>query len=514
MYSPSIRLATADSSKLKKNVALLICPVFEAEKKKKLSFSKTQLELLGFSMSKLLEWTDFNEFEGKKGQTLLVAPNKKSKADKIMLVGCGKEEDFDQISIEKAGAALFDRLKDVSVKEAHIVFPFKSVKLEKDAFYKAYMTGLLLKSYRFDTYKKANADAKKMTLTKVTAFSTDHKELGLVAKEVEAIAEGVFVARSLTNEPPNYLRPDMYAENLKKLFKGTDVKVTALGEKKLQAMGANLFLSVGQASTSESHMVLLEYNGLKGKSKKGSKPYAFVGKGICFDTGGNNIKSFDGMLGMKADMGGSAVVVGLLKSLAARKAPVHVIGAVALAENMVSGNASRPTDVVTSLSGKTVEILNTDAEGRLVLADTMTYVQQKYKPSHLIDLATLTGAIIMALGGEYAGLFSNDDGLSDTLTQSGIAANEPVWRLPLCEAYDKALESEVADMTNLGKRALGAGSATAGAFLKAFVEKDVKWAHLDIAGTTMIKGSWAHLDKGATGYGVRLLNQFIDTQTA
>ncbi len=507
MYTPSIRLAAADAVTLKKNMSLLIMPVF-ADKKETFTLSKTQLELSGYTAKKIREMAAFFEFEGKSGQVCFIAPVSKSKAEKIMLVGLGETKNIDPLSLEKAGAKLFDLVQPLSVKEAHLVLPFKQCPVEKEVFYKSYMTGFLLKSYSFEKYKK---DQSKTKISKVTALSTDHKALSVIGKEVEAIAEGVFVTRSLTNEPANHLRPDMYVKELKKLFKGTDVKVTALGEKKLQAMGANLLLSVGQASSSESHLVVLEY---KGKVKKGTKPLAFVGKGVCFDTGGNNLKPFDGMLGMKADMGGSAVVVGLLKSLAARKAPVHAVGIVGLVENMVDGNATRPGDVVTSMSGKTVEILNTDAEGRLVLADAMTYVQQKYKPSHMIDLATLTGAIIMALGGEYAGLFSDQDDLADTLSQAGMGANEPVWRMPLCEAYDKALDSEIADMTNLGKKSVGAGSATAASFLKAFVEKGVKWAHLDIAGTTMVKGSWAHLDKGATGYGVRLLNKFVDLQAS
>ena len=290
-----------------------------------------------------------------------------------------------------------------------------------------------------------------------------------------------------------------YAKELSKI----GVKVDVLGEKEMTKLGFGALLGVGQGSVRESQLVVMKWMG----GKKDEKPIAVVGKGVTFDTGGINIKPSNGMEDMKYDMAGSGVVLGLMQSLAMRKAKVNVIGVMALAENMPSGSAQRPSDVVTSLSGQTIEVLNTDAEGRLVLADALWYTQDKFKPQYIIDLATLTGAITVALGYEYAGLFSNDDKLCDMLTAAGTAVGEPLWRLPMGKAYDKDINSDVADVKNVGS-GRGAGSITAAHFLERFVNK-TPWAHLDIAGMAWDKAAKPLTGKGATGYGVRLLNEFL-----
>ena len=320
----------------------------------------------------------------------------------------------------------------------------------------------------------------------------------------DAIKEGVFLSRDLVSEPPNVLNPKKYTEEIKKLTK-LGLKVEILNEVKLKKLGMNSLLGVGQGSENETFLAVIKWNG--GKNNFG-KPLAFVGKGVCFDTGGISLKPARFMEEMKYDMGGSAVVVGLMKSLALRKARVNAVGVVGLVENMPDGNAQRPGDIVKSYSGKTIEVLNTDAEGRLVLADALTYTEEKFKPRFIIDLATLTGAIIMALGDEYAGLFSNNDELSNNIFKSSEKVNEKVWRLPLHKNYDKLMNSPIADVQNINY-AGGAGSITAAQFLQRFIINKTPWAHLDIAGMAFSKKAASLNPGGATGFGVRLLNNLI-----
>ncbi|MDC3138962.1 leucyl aminopeptidase, partial [Candidatus Pelagibacter sp.] len=315
---------------------------------------------------------------------------------------------------------------------------------------------------------------------------------------------GTFYTRDLVSEPGNILHPDEYAKRLNSLRK-YGLKVTVYDEKKLKKLGMNTLLGVGQGSIRGSYLVTMEWNGLNDKSK----PLAFVGKGVCFDTGGISLKPAKFMEDMTYDMAGSAVVVGLMKSLALRKAKINAVGVVGLVENMPGGNAQRPGDIVKSYSGKTVEILNTDAEGRLVLADALTYTEEKFKPKFIVDLATLTGAIIVSLGSEYAGLFSNDDKLSKQLIDAGENVEEKVWRMPLNENFDKLIDSKNADMQNINYVG-GAGSTTAAQFLQRFILKKTPWAHLDIAGMAFSKYGGALNSGGATGYGVRLLNKLIE----
>ena len=359
--------------------------------------------------------------------------------------------------------------------------------------------GMRLKSYSFNKYlTKKNSEI--LYLNIITKKKVD---LNLV-KKFSAIEKGVNFTKDLVSEPGNILHPDEYAKRLIQLKK-VGLKIKVYNTAKLKKMKCNALLGVGQGSSRGSYIVTMEWKG----DKRQKTPLAFVGKGVCFDTGGISLKPARFMEDMTYDMAGSAVVVGLLKSLALRKAKVNAIGVVGLVENMVSGNAQRPGDIVKSFSGKTIEVLNTDAEGRLVLADAITFTEKKYRPSFIIDLATLTGAIVVALGSEYAGLFSNSDKISKQLFDAGEKVDEKVCRLPLHENYDKLMNSKNADMQNINYVG-GAGSTTAAQFLQRFIINKTPWAHLDIAGMAFSKYAGSLNSSGATGYGVRLLNKFIE----
>jgi len=361
--------------------------------------------------------------------------------------------------------------------------------------------GFKLKSYEFGIYKTSNA--KKQSVFNITVIQKK-KINSKLSKKLDSIAEGVFYARDLVSEPGNILHPDEYAKRLTKLRK-LGLKVNVYDQKKLKKMGFNALLGVGQGSIRGSYLVTIEWNG----NKSQSKPLAFVGKGVCFDTGGISLKPAKFMEDMTYDMAGSAVVVGLMKNFALRKAKIKAVGVVGLVENMPGGNAQRPGDIVKSYSGKTIEVLNTDAEGRLVLADALTYTEKKFSPKLIIDLATLTGAIIVSLGSEYAGLFSNNDKLSDEIYKAGNNVDEKVWRMPLHENYNKLIDSKNADVQNINYVG-GAGSTTAAQFLQRFILNKTPWAHLDIAGMSFSKYAGALNSGGATGYGVRLLNKFVE----
>ena len=360
--------------------------------------------------------------------------------------------------------------------------------------------GATLNTYKFDKYKSKKKAIKQ--INEITIISKNAVKLKNKFKQKKSVAEGIFLARDLVNEPSNILNPEEYAKRIKGLSK-YGLKVEVLNETKMKKLGMWSLLGVGRGSQYESQLVIMKWDG--NKTKK-SKPLCFVGKGVCFDSGGISLKPGNKMEEMIGDMGGSAAVVGLMKALALRKAKVNVVGVVGLVENMPDGTAQKPGDIVKSMSGQTIEIQNTDAEGRLVLADALWYAQDKYKPEIMIDLATLTGAIVMSLGNKMAGIFSNNDDLSDKLMDAGRDSGDNVWRLPLSDSYDKMINSKFADMKNIGLG--GAGSITAAQFLKRFVNK-VPWVHIDIAGTatgmekSSINTSWA------TGFGVNLLNTLI-----
>ena len=401
---------------------------------------------------------------------------------------------------ETKGAELYSFIKsnlifNLSMLEGNIL----SADIKNKNFINEFLHGIELKSYEFNKYKtkKKNDQFEIHVISKKNIFSK-------INNRFNSLIDGTNLTKDLVSEPGNILHPDEYAKRLLQLKK-IGLKVTVYDKKKLKKLGMNALLGVGQGSIRGSYLVTMEWNGTKSKSK----PLAFVGKGVCFDTGGISLKPAKFMEDMTYDMAGSAVVVGLMKNFAKRKAKINAVGVVGLVENMPGGNAQRPGDIVKSYSGKTIEVLNTDAEGRLVLADALTYTEKKYKPQLIIDLATLTGAIIVCLGSEYAGLFSNNDKLSKQLFDAGEKVGEKVWRLPLHKNYDKLMNSKNADMQNINYVG-GAGSTTAAQFLQRFILNKTPWAHLDIAGMAFSKYGGALNSGGATGYGVRLLNKFVE----
>jgi leucyl aminopeptidase len=413
----------------------------------------------------------------------------------IILVSLKK--DLSKSGAEKLGAKLYSYIKQ-KIKSVFFI-DTNPMPLNQRDLLGHFLHGIKLKSYTFEKYK-SKKEKKKLLITVVGKNIPTNKD----KIKFKALEEGTFFARDLVSEPGNILHPDEYAKRLK-LLKKFGLKITIYDEKKLKKMGMNTLLGVGQGSIRGSYLVTIEWKGLKNNSK----PLAFVGKGVCFDTGGYSLKPAKFMEDMTYDMAGSAAVVGLMINLALRKAKINAVGVVGLVENMVSGNAQRPGDIVKSYSGKTVEILNTDAEGRLVLADALTYTEKKFKPKFMVDLATLTGAIIVSLGSEYAGLFSNNDKLSKQLLESGDNVEEKLWRMPLHKNFDKLINSKNADMQNINYVG-GAGSTTAAQFLQRFILNKTPWAHLDIAGMAFSKYGGALNSGGATGYGVRLLNRLVE----
>ncbi len=387
------------------------------------------------------------------------------------------------------------------IKVADVSLSFLEIETAKQTnFIKSFTSGLFLKDYRFEKYK--NFSKKDFKIKNLNLLNINQKINKGLVEDINNL-NGIFLTRDLVSEPANILYPEKFVEFCD-ILKKSGVKIEVFDEKKLKSLKMNALLGVAQGSVRPARVMIMRWDGNK-KSK--NKPLAFIGKGVTFDTGGISIKPSSGMEDMKWDMGGAGVVAGLVYTLALRKAKVNVVGAVGLVENMPDGNAQRPGDVVKSMSGQTIEVLNTDAEGRLVLADVLWYIKERFKPSLMIDLATLTGAIIVALGERYAGLFSNDDSLAQKILNASTKTNELVWRMPMDSEFDKLLDCPVADMKNItGTR--GAGSITAAQFLKRFVG-NVSWAHLDIAGVTWSKKGTKFSRPGGTGFGVRLLDEFI-----
>ena len=418
-----------------------------------------------------------------------------SSKKKIILVSLKK--DLTDSDAENLGATCYVILNDL--KETQYIVNSDTIPNGLKNILGYFLHGIKLKSYKFEKYK-SKKDKGDISINVVGKNIPNNKD----QLKFSSIEKGTFYTRDLVSEPGNILHPDEYAKRIKTLSK-FGLKIKIYNDKELKKLGMNTLLGVGQGSIRGSYLVTMEWNGKKDKSK----PLAFVGKGVCFDTGGISLKPAKFMEDMTYDMAGSAVVVGLMKSLALRKAKINAVGVVGLVENMPGGNAQRPGDIVKSYSGKTVEILNTDAEGRLVLADALTFTEEKFKPKFIVDLATLTGAIIVSLGSEYAGLFSNDDKLSKQLIESGEHFEEKVWRMPLNKNYDKLIDSKNADMQNINYVG-GAGSTTAAQFLQRFILNKTPWAHLDIAGMAFSKYGGALNSGGATGYGVRLLNKLIE----
>ncbi len=436
-----------------------------------------------------------SRFEGKKDQSLVLLAPHGLEASRLLLVGLGAEDKLDAKAAEGLGGLIYAALQGVGDAQA-------TLELDIDATLAAHVAfGALLRSYRFDKYRTKEKKEDKPSLKKLVLALHAHAEAKQAFAKLEPIADGVFLTRDLASEPANVLHPESLAQLATELAE-FGLEVGVLGEKQMKKLGMGALLGVGQGSEKESHLVTLSWNGLDNDDA----PIAFVGKGVTFDSGGISIKPAAGMEDMKWDMGGSAVVLGLMKTLALRKAKVNAVGVIGLVENMPSGTAQRPGDVVTSLSGQTIEVINTDAEGRLVLADALWYTQDTFKPKAIIDLATLTGAIIISLGSNYAGLFANNDDLAKQLTDAGDSVDEKLWRMPVDDVYDKQLKSDIADMKNVGGRE--GGSITAAMFLKRFV-RDVPWAHLDIAGVTWAQKDGPVTPKGASAFGVRLLNRLV-----
>jgi leucyl aminopeptidase len=445
-----------------------------------------------------------SRFKGRPDDVLAVLAPAGTEITRVVLVGLGKPASLDDLAAQAIGGRIVTHLNAGGEKEAAVlVDEIAEAKLGTGALAAQLAYGARLRSYRFDKYKTTEKPEAKPTLKKLTIGVADLAGARKAFEPLDRIADGVFFTRDLVSEPPNVIHPESLAEEAKKLSElGVDVEL--LNEKQMKKLGMGALLGVGQGSERESHLVVMRWDGAP--EAKDKRPLAFVGKGVTFDTGGISIKPAAGMEDMKWDMAGAGAVIGAMKALAGRKAKVNVVGVIGLVENMPSGTAQRPGDVVTSMSGQTIEVINTDAEGRLVLADAMWYCRDRFKPKAMIDLATLTGAIIVSLGQLHAGLFSNNDGLADHLLAAGKAAGEPLWRMPLGEGYDKMINSDIADMKNTGSRY--GGSITAAQFLQRFV-KDTPWAHLDIAGMAWTDKDSPTVPKGATAFGVRLLDRLV-----
>jgi leucyl aminopeptidase len=448
-----------------------------------------------------------SRFTGKSGQILEILAPAGLSASRILLVGLGKSDSLHEKELEVIGAQIVAKLQTLGETAAtlEIEVPGKKGSRVKSGEIAAHLAfGARLRSYAFNKYRTKNLDEYQKRLAKLTIAVGDVAAAKKAYAGLDAVADGIFLARDLVNEPPNILYPVEFARRAKALTR-LGLKVEILGEAQMKKLGFGALLGVGQGSARESQLVVMQWNGAK---KKSGAPIAFVGKGVCFDSGGLSIKPGAGMMGMKGDMAGAAAVTGAMMALATRRAKVNAVGVIGLVENMPGGEAIRPDDVLKSLSGQMIEVLNTDAEGRLVLADALTYTQRRFKPKFVIDLATLTGAIVQALGFEHAGVFANDDKLAERLATAGLYTGERVWRLPLDPAYDKMIRSKIADVKNIGGP--NSGSITAAQFLKRFIENDTPWAHLDIAGVAWQDGEQKVLAPSwGTGGGVRLLNRLV-----
>ena len=477
---------TASNDKSIKNYVLFSDEEFKINGLNKLNISKSSNHITKLIISNKNKKKDFISFNLNSDQ-------------KIILIKIKNK--LTATENEKKGANFYNYLKSNLIFDVTFLNNNTNATQSKNRiFIEEFLHGMQLKSYNFNKYKTKHEENN----IEVTILGSKKNKNKKKFNRFSSILEGIKYTKDLVSEPGNILHPDEYAKRLLKLKK-IGLKVKVYNQKELKKLGMGALLGVGQGSVRGSYLVTLEWNGNRSKSK----PLAFVGKGVCFDTGGYSLKPARFMEDMTYDMAGSAAVVGLMKTLALRKATVNAVGVVGLVENMVSGNAQRPGDIVKSYSGKTIEVLNTDAEGRLVLADALTFTEKKFRPKFIIDLATLTGAIIVSLGSEYGGLFSNNDKLSKELIDAGEKTDEKLWRMPLHKNFDKLMDSKNADMQNINYVG-GAGSTTAAQFLQRFILNKTPWAHLDIAGMAFSKYGGALNSSGATGYGVRLLNKLVE----
>jgi leucyl aminopeptidase len=436
-------------------------------------------------------------FTGKTGQLFEGFVERNGAVVRVALAGTGNGGEGRTAALERAGAALAAKY----LRSGETTLALEAAGLAPGEL-ASVLTGLSLRAWRHDAYRTRLKDEQKVSLAEVVVLGAPKGAEAAWAIE-QALVAGVEFTRALVAEPANVIYPESFVERCLERFKDTEAELSFLGEPEMRKLGMGALLGVSQGSPRAPRLLAIKWSG----GRKGAKPTVFVGKGVTFDTGGISIKPAAGMEDMKWDMGGAGAVAGAMLSLSLRKAKANVIGICGLVENMPDGHAQRPGDVVTTMSGQTVEVINTDAEGRLVLCDAMTWAQKEFRPVALIDIATLTGAMIISLGHEHGGLFSNDDGLAEDLLAAGKASGDKLWRFPLSPAYDKLLDSPIADMKNVGPR--WGGSITAAQYLQRFVDEGTPWAHLDIAGMVWADKPGATWDKGATGFGVRLIDRYV-----
>lgn len=441
--------------------------------------------------------TEAARFKGEAGAIVELFVPVEGGSRRVLLLGIGQGGDADW---RKAGGAVTARLL-TTASSASVDLGALSAAPSVEAVV-GFAGAAVQRGWRHDVYRTKLPESQKPTLTRIALVGADAGAEAAYAR-IQAVNGGLELTRTLVSEPPNKLYPESFVERVLADVEGLGLEVTVLDEAQMRDLGMGALLGVSQGSVREGRLLVLKWNG----GAADAPTLALVGKGVTFDTGGISIKPAAGMEDMKWDMGGAGAVAGAMKALAARKAKANVVGVMGLVENMPDGNAQRPGDVVNSMSGQTIEVINTDAEGRLVLCDALTWVQKTHAPSTIVDLATLTGAMIISLGTEHGGLFANDDALAEALLAAGRSTDEKLWRFPLADAYDKLIDSQIADMKNVGPR--GAGSITAAQFLKRYIDEGVAWAHLDIAGMVWSDKPGVNHDKGATGYGVRLLDRFV-----
>jgi leucyl aminopeptidase len=460
---------------------------------------RSSLATLGPAQKAVAATLDRQRFEGDAASASEQFIDDNGAVRRLLVVGTGTGSSPHD-SAEKLGGTAVARL--LTSGETRAVIDITSLGFDADSAARAGLAAAL-RSWRYDRYRTKLKDNQKPTLGEVIIVGGPADAGKRYEQRWAPVYEGVALTRELVTEPANIIYPESFVERVTKSLEGTGVEIEVLDRKAMEKLGMGALLGVAQGSVREARLLVLKWNG----GGQGGQPTAFVGKGVTFDTGGISIKPAAGMEAMKWDMGGAGAVVGAIKAIALRKAKANIVGICGMVENMPSGSAQRPGDVVTTMSGQTVEVINTDAEGRLVLADALTYVQRNYKPATIIDLATLTGAILVSLGHEWAGLFSNNDALAEQLTGIGEDSGDKLWRMPLAEPFDRLIDSPIADMKNVGPRE--GGSITAAQFIQRFVENGVKWAHIDMAGKAWSDKQSATYDKGATGFGVRLLDEYV-----
>ena len=461
---------------------------------------RAALGRLGSSQQAVSAALDRQRFEGEPSSASEQFFDDGGSVRRLLLVGTGASGTAGDAP-EKLGGTAAARLQTSG--ETKAVIDLSGLGYDADATARVGL-GAALRSWRYDRYRTKLKDSQKPTLGEIVIVGGDSGAAARYESRWAAVVEGVSLTRELVTEPANIIYPETFVERVRASVEGGGLQVEVLDRAEMEKLGMGALLGVAQGSVREARLLVLRWNG----GGSGGQPTAFVGKGVTFDTGGISIKPAAGMEAMKWDMGGAGAVAGAMKAIALRKAKANVVGVCGLVENMPGGNAQRPGDVVTTMSGQTVEVINTDAEGRLVLADAVTWVQRNYKPSTIVDLATLTGAILISLGHEWAGLFSNDEDLAAKLQKAGDESNDKLWRMPLGEPFDRLIDSPIADMKNVGPRE--GGSITAAQFIQRFIEAGVKWAHIDMAGKAWSDKPAATYDKGATGFGVRLLDQYVE----